>query len=74
MCNSIRNVRVADLYDRQDTNRAQLYESIKQYMEKTLEAYGLHIAGRNAHVTPAQARANILAYLSQATGADLPEG
>ncbi|XVV15761.1 TetR/AcrR family transcriptional regulator [Actinoplanes sp. CA-131856] len=35
------------------------------------DAYGLHIVGRNAHVTAAGAGANILAYLSMATGRDL---
>ncbi len=35
------------------------------------DAYGLHIVGRNAHVTPETARANILAYLTSATGVTL---
>jgi hypothetical protein len=43
VCNSIRNFTVEALYDRQDTNRARLHESIKGYMEKTLEGYGLRI-------------------------------
>lgn len=32
------------------------------------DAYGLHIVGRNAHVTPASARARLMSYLSLATG------
>jgi AcrR family transcriptional regulator len=35
------------------------------------DAYGLHLVGRNAHVTPEAARANILAYLSLVTGVEL---
>ncbi|MEV6343083.1 TetR/AcrR family transcriptional regulator [Actinoplanes sp. NPDC051851] len=35
------------------------------------DGYGLHIAGRNPHVPPKQARERILAYLTAATGADL---
>ncbi|GAA0461981.1 TetR family transcriptional regulator [Paractinoplanes deccanensis] len=35
------------------------------------DAYGLHLVGRNAHVSPASARANILSYLTLATAAEL---
>ncbi len=35
------------------------------------DAYGLHIVGRNAHVTPESARDHILAYLTLATGVPL---
>jgi AcrR family transcriptional regulator len=35
------------------------------------DAYGLHVVGRNAHVDPGQARANILTYLETVTGAAL---
>ena len=35
------------------------------------DAYGLHVVGRNAHVSPDLARTNILAYLTLATGVAL---
>jgi AcrR family transcriptional regulator len=38
------------------------------------DAYGLHLVGRNAHVDPARARGNILAFLSAATGVPLLVG
>lgn len=41
--NAIHNVAVAALYDREDSNRDRLHESLKQYMQKTLEGYGLKI-------------------------------
>lgn len=37
------------------------------------DAYGLHIVGRNAHVSAGFARERILAYLRGATGADLDD-
>lgn len=42
--NSIRDFGVQALYNKQDTNRDRLHESIKRYMEKTLQGYGLKIA------------------------------
>ena len=41
--NSIRRLKVEALYDKQDSTRPLVSADIKQYMEKTLESFGLQI-------------------------------
>jgi hypothetical protein len=43
VCNSVRNFTADALYDRQDSNRSRLHASIRDYMQTTLDGYGLRI-------------------------------